>query len=165
MRRWVILSKFHIFCFSMHAIKRCIRYTLSVLQMWTSALSKTSVASEASAWTCQAPTSVNVTAASGASPTAIPPVKVQTRRCWRQCSGVLLTKHCVNKTGSLLMWLILPLGSETFFTASRHKWVFKSRHLSQWAMWEHPRLVRVRPMFAWSWGPGRHLLWWVQLCS
>lgn len=67
---------------------------------------------------------------------------------------------CVNICGKCKHWCVkLPL------THSRHKWVFESRHLSQWAVWEHARLVRVCPLLAWSWGPGRHLLWWVQTCS
>lgn len=41
---------------------------------------------------------------------------------------------------------------------SRHKWVFESRDVSQWAMWEHAGLVRVCSLLAWSRGPQQHLL-------
>lgn len=53
---------------------------LSRVQIWTSALNRTSVASEDGASTCPDPTNANVTVDSGSSHTATPSVKVQTLR-------------------------------------------------------------------------------------
>lgn len=132
--------------------------------------SKTSAVLEASVWTCLVLINVNVTAALGASHTVIQSVKVQTLIIRTLCLSLVHfppTRHlpfmCLHNMLASLLCVCVP--EYLFETSSRHKWVFESRHLSQWAMWEHTRLLWVRPLLAWSRGPGRHLLWWVQPCK
>lgn len=57
-------------------------------------------------------------------------------------------------------WGELQASARVLLIDFRRKWVFKSRHLPRWAVWEHRGLLRVCALPAWSRGPGGHLLWW-----
>lgn len=90
-----------------------------------SALSKTSVVSEASVWTCLVLINVNVTAALGANHTAIQPVKVQRHwlRHYRyQCTAFPRTKHslCVchyDRLASVLCVCVCDMGMWNLFSS------------------------------------------------